>query len=75
MTTAWLSVWVRSKAGNTHPRGVWPRGSLPHAVCPDLVRSSQVQDPEGLQTLFLEMLFKSLSQSLVASKSRQEMIR
>lgn len=44
-------------------------------MCPDLVRSTQVQDPEGLQTLFLEMLFKLLSQSLVASKSRQEMIR
>jgi hypothetical protein len=53
--------------GSPHP----PSCSLP----PGQVRSSRVCDPQGLQTLFLEVVFKLLRQGLVPSKSGQEVIR
>ncbi|XP_012658329.1 EF-hand calcium-binding domain-containing protein 3-like [Otolemur garnettii] len=43
------------------------------AQCMGQVRNSCVGDPQGLQTLFLEMLFKLLRQGFVPSKSVQEL--
>lgn len=39
------------------------------------MKSSRVCEPPGLQTLFLEMLFKLLRQGFVPSKSGQEVTR
>ena len=39
------------------------------------MRNSRVCDPQGLQTLFLEILFKLMSQGFVPSKSAQEVMR
>ncbi|XP_062031033.1 EF-hand calcium-binding domain-containing protein 3-like, partial [Lepus europaeus] len=44
------------------------------AQCMGQVRSSRVHDPQGLQTLFLEMLFKLLTQGLVPPKTGQEVM-
>uniref|UniRef100_A0A8C8ZWR1 EF-hand domain-containing protein n=1 Tax=Prolemur simus TaxID=1328070 RepID=A0A8C8ZWR1_PROSS len=43
------------------------------AQCMGQVRNSCVSDPQGLQTLFFEMLFKLLRQGFVPSKSVQEL--
>ncbi|XP_070339497.1 spermatogenesis-associated protein 21-like [Equus asinus] len=45
------------------------------AQCLGQVRNSRVCDPQGLQTLFLEILFKLMSQGFVPSKSAQEVMR
>lgn len=42
---------------------------------PSRVTNSQVCDPQGLQTLFLEMLFKLLGRGFVPSKLAQEVMR
>ncbi|XP_053786696.1 uncharacterized protein [Desmodus rotundus] len=42
--------------------------------CSDQVRGSQVWDPQGLQTLFLEMLFKLTRQGFVPYKSVREVM-
>lgn len=39
------------------------------------MKGNRVCEPPGLQTLFLEMLFKLLSQGFVPAKSRQEVTR
>uniref|UniRef100_F6PT84 EF-hand domain-containing protein n=2 Tax=Equus TaxID=9789 RepID=F6PT84_HORSE len=44
------------------------------AQCLGQVRNSRVCDPQGLQTLFLEILFKLMSQGFVPSKSAQEVM-
>ncbi|XP_045382724.1 EF-hand calcium-binding domain-containing protein 3-like [Lemur catta] len=43
------------------------------AQCMGQVRNSCISDPQGLQTLFFEMLFKLLRQGFVPSKSVQEL--
>ena len=47
----------------------------PRSLTPDPVRGSQVWDPQGLQTLFLEMLFKLTRQGFVPYKSVREVMR
>uniref|UniRef100_A0A8C6I9K3 EF-hand calcium binding domain 15 n=1 Tax=Mus spicilegus TaxID=10103 RepID=A0A8C6I9K3_MUSSI len=42
------------------------------AQCMGQMKGNQVGEPPGLQTLFLEVLFKLLSQGFVPPKSRQE---
>ncbi|XP_048222822.1 EF-hand calcium-binding domain-containing protein 3, partial [Perognathus longimembris pacificus] len=42
------------------------------AQCMGQVKSNRVSDPQGLQTLFLEVLFKLLRQGFLPSKSGQE---
>nr|XP_058140356.1 EF-hand calcium-binding domain-containing protein 3-like [Dasypus novemcinctus] len=44
------------------------------AQCMGLLRNSCIWDPQGLQTLFLEMLFKLLGQGSVPSQSVQEVM-
>lgn len=39
------------------------------------MKGNRVCEPPGLKTLFLEMLFKLLSQGFVPAKSRQEVTR
>ncbi|KAL4686780.1 hypothetical protein H8959_018908 [Pygathrix nigripes] len=45
------------------------------AQCMGRVTNSQVCDPQGLQTLFFEMLFKLLGRGFVPSKLAQEVMR
>ncbi|XP_014644877.1 PREDICTED: EF-hand calcium-binding domain-containing protein 3-like [Ceratotherium simum simum] len=49
-------------------------GSHRLAQCLGQVRNSRFGDPQGLQTLFLEMLFKLMSQGFVPSSSVQEVM-
>lgn len=77
-TTAWLSAWVRDKAGGAGV-GLPGEGSSLYpplwSLTPGQMRSSQACDPQGLCTLFLEMLFKLMQQGFVPYKSAQEVMR
>ncbi|XP_077020198.1 spermatogenesis-associated protein 32 isoform X2 [Tamandua tetradactyla] len=44
------------------------------AQCMGMVRNSRVRDPQGLQTLFFEILFKLLGQGSVSSETVQEVM-
>ncbi|KAG8505029.1 Spermatogenesis-associated protein 32 [Galemys pyrenaicus] len=48
--------------------------SLHLALCLVQVRTGRDSDPQALQTLFLEMVFKLMSQGFVPSKSGQELL-
>ena len=77
--TAWLSAWVRGKAGGAGVGGPGLGKALPYLPPCSLplgkVRNSWAYDPQGLQTLFLEMLFKLMSLGYVPFKSVREVMR
>lgn len=61
---------------------VWTGGSSsshappqPQSLPPGQVRNSQFWDPQGLQTLFLEMLFKLMNQGFLPHRVVQEVMR
>ncbi|KAF5924472.1 hypothetical protein HPG69_018873 [Diceros bicornis minor] len=62
--------WGKSGPGLGEAPPYPPPCSLP----PGQVRNSRFGDPQGLQTLFLEMLFKLMSQGFVPSSSVQEVM-
>ena len=63
--------WGRSGSGQGEALPYLPPCSLPLGK----VRNSRVCGPQGLQTLFLEMLFKLMSLGFVPFKSVQEVMR